>query len=56
MIDPRPDITKILDDIDFTSSGLYNTKKSMSKIVNDMRTQLVEILADYISTNYERKP
>lgn len=52
----RIEITRILDHIDFTPSGLYNSKKPMSKIVNDMRTELVDMLAGYITTNYERKP
>lgn len=55
MNDPLDEIYKMMDMADLTPSGLYNPKKSMARIVNDIRTKLATELNDYIKEHYERK-
>lgn len=46
--DPTNDIYQIMDNVGLTPSDLYNTKKSMAKIINDIRTGIAKQTADYI--------
>jgi hypothetical protein len=46
--DPTQDIYEILDRADLTPTGVYNSKMSMSKIINAMRTKIATDTAEYI--------
>lgn len=43
-----PEIYKLLDQAGLDGATLYNSKKSMSKIINEIRTRLAENLTAYI--------
>ncbi len=44
--DPTPDIYKIMDRAGLDSANVYNAKKSMAKIINEIRTSIATQTAE----------